>query len=92
MLFNISNRYLELRPVLAALAEDAGLVCLFQEDVGLTSLETREGKAPSLWVLLAPGREAAEKLRHRGVWQTLQPGPDDPVWTDEYKNPLRVLR
>jgi hypothetical protein len=92
MLFNISNRYLDLRPVLAALAEDAGLVCLYQEDLGLTSLEKREGKAPSQWIVLAPRREAVRKLLRRGVWQTLQPGPDDPVWTDEYKNPLRVLR
>ena len=43
LLFNISNRYLELEPVLADLARNANpqMVCLAQDDRGLTTSERR---------------------------------------------------
>jgi spermidine synthase len=47
--FHISNRYLDLEPVLATLARKAGLKCLVRHD----SKEDHPGKASSTWVILA---------------------------------------
>jgi hypothetical protein len=49
VLFHVTNRYLELTPVLANLAADRGLVACFCTDQGDALL----GKAPSTWVALA---------------------------------------
>ena len=47
--FHISNRYLDLEPVLATLAKKEKLKCLVRHD----SKEDRLGKAASTWVILA---------------------------------------
>jgi spermidine synthase len=47
--FHISNRYLDLEPVLSSLAKKADLKCLVRHD----SKEDHLGKASSTWVILA---------------------------------------
>ena len=47
--FHISNRYLDLEPVLATLAKEENLKCLVRHD----SKEDKRGKAASTWVILA---------------------------------------
>jgi hypothetical protein len=56
--FHISNRYLDLRPVLANLAEAENLKAMYFSDDD----ETDPGKARSTWVVLARNNEAMEKL------------------------------
>ncbi len=57
--FHISNRYLDLRPVLANLAEVEDLACLYQSDDD----ETYAGKARSTWVVLARKEEYLDRLK-----------------------------
>lgn len=52
--FHISNRYLDLEPVLATLAKKAELKCLVRHD----SKEDKMGKAASTWVILARNEKA----------------------------------
>ena len=50
--FHISNRFLELEPVLGDLARDAGLACRAQEEPS-TERGRPRGKIPSHWVAMA---------------------------------------
>ncbi len=91
LLFNISNRYLDLAPVLAALARDADMVAFTQEDLALSEFDKRDGKYASQWVLLAPSPEAAAKVLSPN-WRQLRAHTGDRPWTDDYSNPLRALK
>src|SRR5260370_14516048 len=46
--FHISNRYLNLRPVLGDLAQHAVLVCRFEVD----AVDEPSRRAPSVWVIM----------------------------------------
>lgn len=62
MLFHVTNRYLDLRPVLANLAERGGLVGFYQED----TYTSPAGKNYSVWAVLARRKEDLERLRTSG--------------------------
>src|SRR4030095_16295908 len=49
--FHISNRSLNLKPILADLAESRKLICIGFDDLQPSSLE---GKDPSQWVVMDP--------------------------------------
>ncbi len=83
---HISNRYLNLQPVLRAAAKHLKLQAVLFED-GVTQDEADEGKTPSIWV--AMGRTEADiapLLRDRN-WSELYENPVR-VWTDDYSNVL----
>jgi hypothetical protein len=75
--FHISNRYLNLLPVLANIAEAEGIVGLYQQDEGDYAI----GKWPTTWVVLARKPEHVERLndmaweKQTGVreWGKVQP-------------------
>jgi predicted membrane-bound spermidine synthase len=90
--FHCSSRYLELKPVLANLAHDAGLVCFGREDLSVTPQENKEGKDPSQWVMMAwPGTDL-DKLVRYSLWEPLPGQTGRRVWTDDYSNILEVFR
>ncbi len=86
--FHISNRYLHLEWVLAALAEDAGLEGRVQYDLD----NLAPGKRASIWVVLA--RRAADlgALAEHPKWRGLQGKPSFTVWTDDFSNLLSTFR
>jgi hypothetical protein len=90
LLFNISNRYLALEPVLAALAADAGLLCMGRPDVHFNEEDQRQGKTPSHWVVLG-SPEALQKLPS-AMWWEVRPTPGTPLWTDDYCNLLGAFK
>jgi len=96
LVFHVSNRHLDLDPVLAALAADAGLVCLKGDDVNYFKTNTDEkllsGKMLSRYVVLARERDDVRDLAARSSWRTLYPRKDFPVWTDDYSSLLGILR
>jgi hypothetical protein len=88
--FHISNRYLDLEPVLANLARDAAVSALVQHD----DAPEEPGAARSTWVVVAPNRFALGNLASAERW-TSSPLTVDPgvgVWTDNFHNLLTVLR
>jgi spermidine synthase len=89
--FNISNRYLDLRPVLGAIARNAGLACLISDDSHLDSREQRLGKAASVWVLMARTRADFAALAADPSWRTLQVPPDAALWTDDYSTVAGII-
>jgi hypothetical protein len=90
--FHISNRYLDLRGVLANLAADAGLFCLFNGDPPLSEEETRQGKFSSWWVLMAQHPDDLAPLRDDPRWSVLRAMPGARVWTDDFSNIITILR
>ena len=93
LLIHISNRFMKLEPVVAALAADGGWQ--------LQMLTYRPGNretlhmisAQSTWVALSrdPARLAALAAADAG-WKPAKPGTDAPVWTDDFASVLPALR
>jgi spermidine synthase len=91
--FHVSNRYLDLKPVLAALAADAGLAeCREREDLVVDEDDLRAGRSATVWVALARRTEDLGALARTVSWGRVRPPPGFPVWTDDYSNVLGVFR
>jgi SAM-dependent methyltransferase len=90
--FHISNRYLDLEPVLANLAADLRLVALGCDDMALTDAEFATGREQSHWVVMARGAEDLVGFQRRTRWSPLTPDPRVGVWTDDFSSPLRVIQ
>jgi len=86
ILLHISNRYLDLRPVLGAAARDLGLSGASKRQV--FTGETEDGRAASVWVAL--GREAAIKTLVKEGWSALD-GSRASAWTDRHASLLPAL-
>lgn len=89
--FHITNRYLDLQPVLGNLAHDAGLVGLIKYDIHFPAAEADQGKFPSRWVVIARTQEDLNRLSLGPLWHPLQINASKPVWTDDYSSILSVL-
>jgi len=94
--FHISNRYIELSPVLANLAQDAHLVIYLADDSSVTETQMADGVMPSRWVVMAKDVRDVDTLvnDHTAAfrWIPLHGQPDANAWTDDYSNLLRVIR
>ncbi len=90
--FHISNQHLDLEPVLADLAADAGLTALVRNDQVLTQAEWEAGKAPSVWVLLARPSADLGALAADPRWQPARRVAGARLWTDDFSSLLSVLR
>ncbi len=88
MVFNISSRYLDLEPVLGALAKELGLAGVVKHDRDVYDLEEKRASA---WVVLARTPADLAPLSTRSGWNPLQPTPGTPPWTDRYSNILKTL-
>ncbi len=89
--FHISNRYLHLHPVLAALARDAGLYCRNCNDLQVLKNDPH-GNFPSEWVIMARHPEDTGKLTLSALWMEMPVRPGRWVWTDDYSNLLSVFQ
>jgi hypothetical protein len=87
VLYHVSNRSLDLHPVVADLALSRGLVALASDD------NTRNpDKEPSHWVAVARTPEDLAPLTGGGRWKPLAGDPAWRVWTDDYSNIVGVLK
>ncbi len=91
--FNLSNRYLDLDPLMGRQAEDAGLVCRIGYDTAVSAEERQAGKQPSIWAVMAATRATSGSLASddpRGRRPRSRPGSR--AWTDDYSDLARYLR
>jgi hypothetical protein len=89
LVFNISNRHLNLQPVLAQAAAAFGLAGVERLDQ-VSAVEAGDGKRTSHWIVLSrrPG-----SLQELGAgWSDLPARGDVRLWTDDYSSILGVLR
>jgi spermidine synthase len=84
--FHISNRFLDLAPVLGALARDSGLVSRVRYDINPSVAEQQMGKSPSIWLVMAHRDADLGPLATDPVWVAPRVRPDEPVWTDDFSN------
>jgi len=89
---HISNYYVDLKPVLGNLARDAGVVCRIQEDLRIAGEQRREGKSPSVWVVMARRSEDLSGLLDDPRWKPLPQEPAARLWTDNFSNILGVIK
>ena len=90
--FHISNRYLDLEPVLANLAEELWLVALGCDDMSLMESEFATGREQSHWVVMARATDGLAGFQRRSRWSPLEGNPRVGVWTDDFSSPLRVIQ
>jgi hypothetical protein len=89
--FHITNRRLDLQPVVANLAFDAGLTGLIRNDSDLSASDIMRGKVHSVWVAMARNKGVLAALIADPRWHALQPSPRAGLWTDDFSNILGVL-
>jgi hypothetical protein len=84
--FHVSSNFIDLTPVLGALARDAGLACLVRRDLILSREDLAGGKSPSVWGVMA--RQASELgvLVDDSRWAPPPVRDREPVWTDDFSN------
>lgn len=85
--FHVTNRYLELAPVVRRLAEPFGLHAILVSDEGAA-----EEGAASDWVLLSRSRAPLEAPLLAGAAEEIESPPGEAPWTDDYNNLLRALK
>jgi hypothetical protein len=89
--YHVSNRYLELRPVLFSLAIDAGISGVAGE--GDVDKEQRfKMYYGSRWGLLAPRVQTLTGLIRQQGWNVFPTYSTAPVWTDDYSDVLSVMK
>lgn len=92
LVFNISNRFLDLQAVLGSLAQKENLEALSWADLALSDTQRSAGKLPSHWVVLSSDPSLTDFLARSEGWERLVVGAHAPVWTDRYSNVLGVFR
>jgi hypothetical protein len=86
LLFNLTNRYLDLAPVIGRQATDAGLIYRVCYDMAVSDDEKRAGKQASIWAVLAVNETDLANLASDSRWQVPALRPGSAVWTDDYSD------
>jgi SAM-dependent methyltransferase len=85
--FHVTNRFLNLVPVVERLAEAQGMHAVLVID---------DGEAPlgslSDWVLLSDSKAALEVPQISEVAKPIEPNADLKLWTDDFNNIVQVLK
>jgi len=89
--FHISNRYLDLRPVLVELARDARLAGA-SVDRDVTPEQKEQLFYGSRWVALAAQAHTLAPLVREAGWNVLAPSAPIRVWTDDYSDVFQLLK
>ncbi|HJQ55724.1 MAG TPA: fused MFS/spermidine synthase [Vineibacter sp.] len=84
--FNVSNRFVDMAPMVAKIARAQGLHAVLCRDVDL-----KTGKRMSDWVLVSDDPRLADRPELRGLAQPI-PDTTAAMWTDDFSNLLQVLR
>ncbi len=92
LLFHVSNRYLDLPPILGRLSQGAqpALIAKVYDDRGISDEQKRDGKDPSIWVLMARQPKDFGILAH--TWTQIKVPPRTSLWSDDHANVLGAFR
>lgn len=86
---HVSNRFLDLRPVVGQIAADLGLQLQYIEDHETD--ESAPEKASSDWILLARNRSVLDLPALAQASRAMPAVPPRPAWTDDYSNIVQVM-
>ena len=85
--FHVTNRFLDLVPVVEGIAHELGLHAQWITDAGADPLANS-----SSWVLIAREQKRLEQPRLTEAEMAIKPRRDWRVWTDDFNNLLQVLK
>jgi len=88
LLIHITNRYVNLAPVMAKLAEENGFAARLCDD----EEDDEIGKDGSTWVLLAQSEKDFGDLSRKSDWTKIESRKKVNVWTDDFSNILSVFK
>jgi SAM-dependent methyltransferase len=89
LLVNISNRYFDLEPILAAQADYADLVAVVSDYMPPRG-ESERGAFPSEWVVMSRRAAALTRFGLDPRWRPVRLRANLPLWTDDYSSLLRL--
>jgi hypothetical protein len=92
LLFHISNKYLNLKPVLGDLAAKAGLTCLVRENRISSPAEENARIMGSIWVVMGRQTKDLGGLSEDRRWKPLLARPGAKVWSDDFSNIFSVFK
>ena len=92
LVFHLSNRYLNLEPVVGRLFESLGVSGLIRVNTAPTRQLLDSGGDPSIWAAASFQDSDIRGLRQDQRWRSLQTRSGVPVWTDDFSNIFTVLR
>jgi hypothetical protein len=92
LLAHISNRYMDLAPVLSRLAHSLNLVSYVRNDFDITPSDSAEGKAASRWIMLARKEKDVTAFLASEGWQRLDGTNAADLWTDDFTDLLKTIR
>ena len=90
VLMHISNRYVELEPIVSAIARDLGLAARIRNDFP----QDMRGYTGTSWIALSKSAASlahVEQAQPEMEWQALA-APADRAWTDDYASILGYIR
>jgi SAM-dependent methyltransferase len=89
---HISNKYLDLPPVVGDIAQSLQLAARIRNDDNPTEQDRQWGKEPSTWAILARQTSDLGPLANDPLWKPLAGRPNSAPWTDDYSNVFAALR
>ena len=89
--FHVSNRHLDLVPIVGRLAANANLTVLVREDRPLPGQPWAADKAQSTWVMAARSPADFGGLPGEPGWALPLVTGATPLWTDDFSNVIDVL-
>jgi hypothetical protein len=92
LVFHLSNRYLDLEPVLARLIEASSVSGLIRVNTARTRQLLASDGDPSIWAAVAERASTLGGLQNDQRWRPLQTRGDVALWTDNFSNIFSVLR
>ena len=82
----MSNRFLDLKPVLLAIAEKQGLEYAYVDQ------RSNDGDTTSDWVLLSRTKKILLRPEIAAATEPVAPQPGWRLWTDAYNNLVQVFK
>lgn len=89
--WHVSNRNLDLAPIIADLAADAGALAWLQTDQPVRA-ELEAYRSASDWIAITRRPSDLGPLASDSRWRPLRARPDARPWTDDFSNILGALR
>lgn len=92
--FHITNRYVDLAPILGQLAESAPEPWALRlgEYTEVPETERDQGRTHATWVVMAKREADLERLANSPLWHPLTVPEGTPHWTDDFADLLSALR
>jgi hypothetical protein len=90
LVLHLSNRYLDLEPVVGRLARSAGLAGRIRVNTQRTAQLVANGD-PSIWAAIAVQASSLGSLQGLAQWRPLRLDDDVALWTDDFTNIFKVF-